>query len=227
MKILLAEDKAALSRVVSRALEISGFECDVANDGVEACELASQSAYDCLVLDIMMPRKDGIEALRDIRAAGNLTPAIFLTAKAEVEDCVAGLAAGADDYLAKPFALQELVARIQAQTRRAQAFSPEVLRLGNVALNVSNETLSNVNSIRLPDRETRLMELLLRNPDRELSTETILDRVWGDEDGADPEIVWVYISYLRNKLESIAADVIIEGEKGGGYRAQIAEKPYR
>lgn len=223
MRILVAEDEAELSRVIKAVLELQGYEVDVANDGVEACEAAERCAYGCIVMDIMMPRMDGTEALRRMRAGGIVTPVILLTAKSEVEDRVAGLDAGADDYLTKPFSMQELLARIRSQTRRAGSFTPTCLTLGHVALDVNSETLTCENSIRLPGRETKLMELFLLNPGRDFSAEQLLERLWADDPDADERVVWVYVNYLRNKLEAISADVLLVGERGGSFHVQVIE----
>ncbi len=222
LRVLIAEDERELSRVMKAVLELRGYEAVVANDGAEAVEAAAAQAFDCIVMDIMMPRLNGIDALSRIRAAGNVTPVILLTAKAEVEDRVAGLDAGADDYLTKPFSMEELLARIRSQTRRAETFTPSSLTLGNVSLDVATETLTAENSIRLPGRETKLLEFFLLNPDRDLTCEQILARVWPDDSDAGEQNVWVYVSYLRNKLAAVAATVTIEGERGGSFRVQVA-----
>ncbi len=214
MRILLAEDEEQLARAEITFLKMKGFEADHARNGEEAVVLARQNAYDVMVLDIMMPVLDGIGALRQIRASGNRTPVIMLTAKAEVDDRIDGLTAGADDYLTKPFALRELEARIQAQIRRAEVFSAETLSYGNIRLRTGEQELISRSSIRLAGREAKLLEYLMRNPERVLSTEEICTHVWRETEHADPDMVELYISYLEGKLQAVAADVAIRKENG-------------
>lgn len=216
MRILIAEDEAELSRAVSAVLAHQGYEVIAAADGAEAVEKASDGTFDCMVFDIMMPRMDGIEALKRIRSTGDMTPVIMLTAKAEVDDRVDGLDAGADDYLTKPFSMKELLARIRSMTRRSTAFTPTKLSFGSVKLDTEIQELSSHNSIRLARKEAKLMEYLMLNPGKALSTEDIFARIWKDEEETT-EIVWVYISYLRQKLLAVRADLEIAGEYGGSF----------
>ncbi len=218
MKILIAEDEQQLARAVAAVLSHSGYEVDTAENGEAAVQLAQKNAYDCMVFDIMMPVMDGIEALRRIRETGDVTPVIMLTAKAEVEDRIGGLDAGADDYLTKPFAMGELTARIRSATRRRESFTPKTLQMGNVSLDTELQELKAVNSIRLAKKESELLEFLLLNKGKELDLNEIFRRVWSDDPEMESDVVWVYVSYLRNKLTSILADVEIEGEKTGPYR---------
>lgn len=219
MNILLAEDTIELNRAVTQVLTMQGYTVDPVFDGQAACEHAASGSYDCMIFDIMMPVKDGITALKEIRASGDVTPVILLTAKAEIDDRVEGLDAGADDYLTKPFAMKELLARVRSQERRKASYTPTDLTLGSVRLSVSEQELSARNSIRLSTRESRLMEYLMLNAEKELSTETLFSHVWGNEEveGDPEEAVWIYISYLRQKLMSINADIGIEGLKGGSF----------
>ena len=217
MKVLLAEDEEELSRALAAVLKHENIECDAAFNGQEALELASEGSYDCMIFDVMMPVMDGITALKTLRAQGNLTPVIMLTAKSEIDDRVEGLDAGADDYLTKPFAMKELLARLRSMTRRQGSFTPTTLSLGSVTLDTEEQELSAKNAIRLANKESRLMEYLMLNPGKEISTENIFEHVWKGEEAADIGIVWVYISYLRQKLMSINADIGIEGDKGGSY----------
>ena len=159
---------------------------------------------------------DGITALELIRKAGDVTPALFLTAKAEMDDKVTGLDAGADDYLTKPFAMVELLARIRSLTRRKGEYTPKKLSLGSVTLDVTGQELVSENSVRLGGMESNLMEFFMRNPNKSFTMEEIYSHVWKDTD-EDVDVVWVYISYLRNKLKSIAGDIRIEGEQGGTF----------
>lgn len=218
MRILLAEDETQLARAVAAVLSHGGYDVDTAENGAVAVELAQKNAYDCMVFDIMMPVMDGIEALTKIRESGDVTPVIMLTAKAEVEDRIGGLDAGADDYLTKPFAMGELTARIRSATRRKESFTPKTLKLGNISLNTELQELSAVNSIRLAKKESQLLEYLLLNKEKELELDEIFRRVWSDDPEMETDIVWVYVSYLKNKLNSVLADVQIIGEKNGPYR---------
>lgn len=222
MRLLLAEDEQELSRVLCAALKLQDYEVDAVFDGEAAVEKAAANAYDCMVLDIMMPKKDGITALREIRAAGCVTPVLLLTAKAELDDRVTGLDAGADDYLTKPFAIRELLARLRSITRRRTVYAPVRLTIGRVVLDVEQQELSCINSIRLSRKETRLMELLMRNEGKNMESADLLHSVWSEEREEDPAVCFVYICYLREKLLSVGADLIIEGEQGGAYRLMRA-----
>jgi DNA-binding response OmpR family regulator len=217
MRILVAEDEAELSRALKAVLDHQGYETDVVGDGLAAVEMAARNSYDCMVFDIMMPVMDGLTAVREIRSTGNLTPVIMLTAKTEVDDKVGGLDAGADDYMTKPFAMKELLARIRSMTRRSTAFNPSRLTVGTLTLDIDEQELSAVHSIRLSGKEFQLMEYFMRNPGRAMMTEDLFARIWKDDPEADTEIVWLYISYLRKKLGAVMAEVTIEGERGGSF----------
>ncbi|MBQ3335747.1 MAG: response regulator transcription factor [Eubacteriaceae bacterium] len=212
-KILLAEDEKELQKAEVTVLQMSGYEVDAVDNGMQAVEAAKTNIYDCMVIDIMMPVMDGIEALKAIRASGNVTPVILLTAKAEIDDRITGLDAGADDYLTKPFAMKELLARIRSMTRRQEAYTPTKLSIGNVTLNTEQQELSVENAIRLANKESKLMEFLMLNAEKDVSTMEILNHVWHGDPEADMDIVWIYISYLRKKLESIDANIFIDGER--------------
>lgn len=219
MKILLAEDEQQLSRVLETAMIHEGYQVDTAFDGQEAVDLAKENAYDLMILDIMMPVKTGIEALKEIRQTGNTTHVIMLTAMSEVDDKITGLDAGADDYLTKPFSLKELLARLRSMSRRVATFTPNLLRIGQTSLNVGEHELISSNSIRLAGKESKMMEFLMLNAQKSLSTQEIFRHVWSkDEDeDLDEGFVWIYISYLRQKLKAIHADLAILGEEGGSF----------
>ncbi len=219
MKILLAEDEQQLSRVLETAMTHEGYQVDTAFDGQEAVDLAKENAYDLMILDIMMPVKTGIEALKEIRQSGNTTHVIMLTAMSEVDDKVTGLDAGADDYLTKPFSLKELLARLRSMSRRVATFTPNLLQIGQTSLNVGEHELISSNSIRLAGKESKMMEFLMLNAQKSLSTQEIFRHVWSkDEDeDLDEGFVWIYISYLRQKLKAIHADLAILGEEGGSF----------
>ena len=217
MRILLAEDEVQMSQAESTFLRMKGFEVDVVSDGAQAVELAKEHAYDVMVLDIMMPVKDGLTALRELRESGSNTPVIMLTAMAEVNDRINGLGAGADDYLTKPFSLKELEARILAQVRRNQRFNAGTLTFRNLTLNTGELELSGRSSVRLSGKEARLMEYFLRNPERVLSVGELYRHVWPETEQEETDRVYVYVSYLRQKLRSIAADVELAGSEAEGF----------
>lgn len=225
MKILLAEDEQQLSRVLETAMTHEGYQVDTAFDGQEAVDLAKENAYDLMILDIMMPVKTGIEALKEIRQTGNTTHVIMLTAMSEVDDKVTGLDAGADDYLTKPFSLKELLARLRSMSRRVATFTPNLLQIGQTSLNVGEHELISSNSIRLAGKESKMMEFLMLNAQKSLSTQEIFRHVWSkDEDeDLDEGFVWIYISYLRQKLKAIHADLAILGEEGGSFTLVLLE----
>lgn len=218
MKILVAEDEPPLLRVLTVAMEHAGYDVDPVDNGLKAVEHAKENSYDVIMLDIMMPVMDGITALKKIRESGDKTYILMLTAKAEVDDRVTGLDSGADDYLTKPFSLKELLARLRSKERREDDFTPNKLELGDVTLNVSKQELVSHNSIRLSGTETQLMNYFLLNQNKELSTEELLNHVWKNDIDANADVVWIYISYLRQKLQSIQSSVRIEGDKGDSYK---------
>ncbi len=220
MKLLLAEDEKAMSMALVAVLEHSGYEVDAVYDGMAAVEKGRSNTYDCMIFDIMMPKLDGIGALKELRSSGDTTPVIMLTAKAEVDDRITGLDAGADDYLTKPFAMAELLARIRSMTRRSTTFTPSKLAAGHVELDVEEQELSCKNAIRLANKETKLMKFFMLNMGKSLSTEAIFSHVWKDEEDVTEDIVWIYVSYLREKLTAIQADIQILGEKNGTFLLQ-------
>lgn len=217
MKILVAEDEPQLSRVLVAAMTNAGYEVDPVFNGKDAVEKARQNTYDIIMLDIMMPVMDGITALKKIRESGDKTYILMLTAKAEVDDRVTGLDSGADDYLTKPFSLKELLARLRSKERRDDTFTPKELAFGDVTLNVEDQELESKNSIRLNSKETQLMNYLLLNQNKQISVQEIFNHVWKNETDVEEGIVWVYISYLRQKLTSIQSQVRIEGDQEIGF----------
>lgn len=218
MKILLAEDTKDLNRALCAILKHEGYDVDAAFDGEEVMDFIERDSYDCLVLDIMMPKKDGIQALTEIRAKNIITPVLMLTAKSEIYDCVAGLDAGADDYLTKPFAMKELLARVRALTRRKTEYGTNDLKYNDVLLYAQTFELASENSVRLSVKEFELMQQLMLNKDRSVSVDYILNNVWSREPDAQPDTVVLYVSYLKRKLRAIASDTVIEGDENSGYR---------
>lgn len=218
MKILYAEDEIAMSEAVTDILTYHKYAVDAVYDGEEALAFARAETYDAIILDIMMPKKSGMDVLRTLRAEGCKTPIILLTAKAEVEDRVEGLDAGADDYLPKPFDMGELLARVRAVLRRRENFTPEVITCGDLSLNMQSSELScGDRSFVLSKIEYRIMELLMLHRGMYFSTEDLLTKVWGYDTESELGIVWVYISNLRKKLLALHAHAEIRVKRGIGY----------
>lgn len=218
MRILIAEDEVSIAKALKVMLEKNKYAVDIVHNGNDALDYIQLFSYDALVLDIMMPGQDGISVLKQARKNGITTPALFLTAKGEIEDRVTGLDAGADDYLPKPFATQEFLARIRALTRRSQVYAPTILSLGNTALDCSRYTLSvGEKSIKLSNKEYQLMELFLRHPHQVFSTEHFMEKIWGADSEAEMDVVWTYIGFLRKKLKGLGADIEIKTIRGAGY----------
>lgn len=214
MKILLAEDEVGLSKAYAQVLIMQGHEVEQVYDGKAALEAANSGTYDLMIFDVMMPKMSGFEVLKALREAGNTTYVIMLTAMSELDDKVEGLELGADEYLTKPIPLKELVARIRSLERRIDTnYNENVLTFGSVKLNVSQQELSAKNSIILAGKETKLMEVLMLNKNKKLSTEYIYNHVWSKDDDSDAGYVWIYISYLKQKLKAINANVDILGEE--------------
>lgn len=219
MKLLLAEDEQSLSRAVQVLLERNGYSVDPVFDGEEALNAISNGIYDAAILDIMMPKKDGLEVLKAVRQAGNRIPILLLTAKAEVDDKVLGLDSGANDYLTKPFSVQELLARIRAMLRN-QAGTKESSRIsrGNITLNRNTyEVSSPTGSFRLSNKEFQMLEMLLCSINHPLPETRFLERIWNNEPDMEVNIVWLYISYLTKKLTALQADIQIKNDGNGAY----------
>ena len=218
MRLLLAEDEKALSKALATILERNKYSVDAAYDGQEALEYLDAGNYDGVILDIMMPKMDGITVLREIRKKGNLIPVLLLTAKSEVDDKVLGLDAGANDYLTKPFNARELLARIRAMTRTQTAQADSRLKIGNVTLDRATYELSTPSgSYRLANKEFQMMEMLMANPKNLISSERFMEKIWGYDSEAEINVVWVYISYLRKKLTALHANIQIKAMRNAGY----------
>ena len=224
MRILVADDEPEMTMVLEALLRRENYSVDVVHDGQDALDYGLADNYDCLVLDIMMPKKDGIQVLQALRAQNVSTPVLLLTAKSQVEDRIAGLDRGADDYLPKPFHNGEFLARVRALTRRGQVYTPSVLTAGNVRLDCSTfELQCGGSAIRLGSKEFQMLELLMRQQGRVISAEQFMERVWGYDSEAEISVVWAYISYLRRKLEAVGADVRIATRRGFGYLLEEAK----
>ncbi len=222
MKLLYAEDEKSMAEAVTDILKYHNYVVDTVYNGRDAYDYACTEDYDGIILDIMMPGLGGIEVLERLRRAGNKTPILLLTAKAEVEDRIAGLDAGADDYLPKPFHMKELLARIRAMLRRRETFTPDTLTVGNLSLNRQNYELSGAGqSFTLTKLEYQVMELLMLNTGIYLSTEDILTKVWGYDTEAEIGVVWVYISYLRKRLSALNANEEIRAKRNIGYTLEV------
>lgn len=218
MRLLLAEDEKELSDALIAVLKHNHYSVDAVRNGIDALAYLETEDYDGAVLDIMMPGMDGITVLKIIRQKGITVPVLILTAKAEVDDRVRGLDMGADDYLGKPFAMKELLARLRAITRRQAGISENLLKMGNITLNrESFELASSKGSFRLANKEFQMMELLMRNPGQVIPTARFLEKIWGYDSEAQINGVWVYISYLRKKLSALEATVKIRASRNQGY----------
>jgi len=223
MRILLAEDEKALSKAIIKIFEKNNYSADAVYNGEDAISYIESGNYDVAVLDIMMPKTDGLTALKKIRADGYTLPVLMLTAKSEIEDRVAGLDSGANDYLPKPFDTRELLARIRALTR-TKTETDTKLRLGNVSLDRTTFELSSAKgSFRLTNKEYQLLECFMVNPKHVLSTEKLMEKVWGYDSESEINVVWVYISYLRKKLSAIGADIQIKASRNAGYYVEICD----
>lgn len=222
MRLLLAEDEKELSRALTTILERSNYSVDAVYDGEEALEYLNSNNYDGLILDIMMPRIDGLTVLKKLREKRNLIPVLLLTAKSEVDDKVEGLDAGANDYLTKPFAAKELLARIRAMTREHTSAVNASLHTGNLTLDLASYTLSSpTGNFRLTNKEFQMLEMLMANPGQLIPSERFLERIWGYDSEAESNVVWVYISYLRKKLTALHANVQLKAARNAGYFLEV------
>lgn len=217
MRILLAEDEIPLARAVVRILEKNNYSADAVHDGLDALNYLEHGGYDLAILDIMMPKMEGIAVLKKIREQGNTIPIILLTAKSEIDDKVFGLDSGANDYITKPFDTKELLARIRVLTR-GQRLTDTKLQFGNITLDRASFALSSANgSFRLANKEFQMMDLLISNPGCLISSERFMEKIWGFESDTEINVVWVYISYLRKKLSALNANVQIRSIRNAGY----------
>ena len=218
MRLLLAEDEKELSHALVTVLLHNNYSLDAVYNGQDALDYINMGNYDGAILDIMMPKMDGITVLKKVRASGNQIPILMLTAKAEIDDRVLGLDSGADDYLTKPFSMKELLARLRAMTRRQTTAADTTLSYGNITLDRGTYMLSSkTESLRLASKEFQMLEMLLANPGQVISTEQFMDKIWGYDSDAEQNIVWVYISYLRKKLTALQANIGIKAVRGLGY----------
>ncbi len=224
MRLLLCEDEVALSKALCAILERNHYAVDAVYDGEAALDYITVGGYDGIILDIMMPKIDGLTVLKTMRQMGDLTPVLLLTAKSEIDDKVDGLDAGANDYLTKPFNTRELLARIRAMTRSVVGQTDSKLQLGNVTLDCASFELSTPSgSYRLANKEFQMLEMMMRNPKQLISSDLFFEKIWGYDNEAEMNVVWVYISYLRKKLASLNANIQIKATRNAGY--SLEEKP--
>ena len=221
MRLLLAEDEIELSNALVAVLKHNNYSVDPVYNGQDALDYLLNGNYDGAILDIMMPKMDGITVLKNVRKEGLSLPIILLTAKSEIDDRVTGLDAGADDYLTQPFSMKELLARIRAMTRRQTPPSDSILTFGDLSLDRSTYQLSTASdAMRLGNKEYQMMEMLLANPGQVIPTEQFMEKIWGYDSEAELNVVWVYISYLRKKLTSLNSNVQIKATRGIGYSVE-------
>lgn len=222
MRLLLAEDEKELSAALTAIFKHNNYSVDAVYNGIDALEYLQTNLYDAAILDIMMPKMDGRMVLKKIREQGNSVPIIMLTAVSGVDDKVAGLDMGADDYLTKPFSTKELLARVRAITRRKEDLTNSNLTFADLTLNRATYELScGEEHIRLSNKDFQMMEMLLVNPGQIISTEQFMDKIWGYDSSAELNVVWVYISNLRKKLGNLHSDVTIKATRNLGYSVEV------
>ena len=218
MRILIAEDDPKLLKSLVHIFELNHYAVDGVDNGIDAFDFASSDEYDGLVLDIMMPGMDGVTLLKKLRAKGITTPALFLTARTEIDQRIEGLDAGADDYLPKPFSTGELLARVRAMLRRKDNFTPDMLTFGSLSLNRSTyELICGGKTHALSGKEFQVMEMLMQNPNAIVTAEQLITHIWGWDTNVDTSVVWVHISNIRKKLEVLSAPVAIKFVRNAGY----------
>ena len=218
MRILIAEDDPKLLKSLVHIFKLDRYAVDGVDNGVDAFDLASSGEYDGLVLDVMMPGMDGVSLLKKLRNGGITTPALFLTARCEIDQRIEGLDAGADDYLPKPFSTGELLARVRAMLRRKDNFTPDMLTFGALSLNRSTyELVCNGKTQSLSGKEFQVMEMLMQNPKTIVTAEQLITHIWGWDTNVDTSVVWVHISNIRKKLEVLSAPVAIKFVRNAGY----------
>lgn len=221
MKLLIVEDEIELANALAKLLRKNNYSVETANDGEEALLRYELENYDAIILDIMMPKINGIEVLKRIRKTNTNIPIIMLTAKAEVEDKVLGLDSGANDYLEKPFDTRELLARLRSITRQKEEIDNKLM-FGNASLNRKTFELEvNKKSVKLTNKEFQMLEMLMQNKKAVISVDQFIDKIWGDDFDIDNNTVWVYISYLRRKLSALSANVEIKSSRNIGYYLEI------
>ena len=224
MRILIAEDEISTAKALKLIMEKNKFSVDIVHNGDDAWSYVRTGSYEVIILDIMMPGMSGLEVLEKIRANKINTPVLLLTAKSEIEDKVLGLETGADDYLAKPFASSELIARVKALGRRSEVYSDSVKSLGNLTLDSNRyEIRVGDNSASLTNKEYQLIELFILHPGFVFSTEHLMEKIWGIDSESDIDVVWTHIGFVRKKLKALNANVEIKTIRGAGYSLEVNE----
>ena len=224
MRLLLAEDEKLLSEALVEMLSHNNYSVDAVDNGQDAIDYLLSADYDAAVLDIMMPRKNGIEVVKELRAAGKHTPVLMLTAKSQIEDRVEGLDSGADDYLTKPFAIKELLARIRAITRRQPELTNPSISFRDLTLSRADYLLSGpLGQVRLANKEYQMIEMLMSNSRQVISTERFMEKIWGFDSEATINVVWVNISSLRKRITELGAHVQIKAARGVGYSLEALD----
>ena len=223
MRILVAEDEIDLAEALKMMLEMQKYSVEMVHDGEDALFYAESTPYDLILLDVMMPKKSGFDVLTALRSEGSQVPTLLLTAKNQIEDKVQGLDLGADDYLTKPFDMQELLARIRSMLRRPANLVENDLRYGDLTLYRQRASLAvGTAELDLNKREFQLMEMFMLNQQQVLSTDLIMERIWGLDSDAEINVVWVNISSLRKKLQRLGSKVTIKASRGLGYQLEVA-----
>ena len=223
MKILIVEDERQLSDVLVALLKQNLHEADAVYNGIDGEDYALTGVYDAIILDVMLPGKSGIEVLRSLRNSGLATPVLLLTAKSEVEDRISGLDCGADDYLTKPFASGELLARLRAITRRGAEFVGDELQAGNTTLDKNTHELrAKKGAVKLAAKEYQIMDMLLQNSRQIIPRETFVEKIWGFDNEAEYNSIEVYVSFARKKLSAIGSDLQIKAVRNVGYCLEVA-----
>jgi DNA-binding response OmpR family regulator len=222
MRLLIAEDEVSTAKALKVLLEKAKYSVDIVHNGNDAWDYIKEGAYEVIVLDIMMPGMSGLEVLSLIRKNRMSTPVLLLTAKAEIEDRVAGLDAGADDYLPKPFATSELIARVKALGRRSENYNDSVQNIGNIVLDSNKYEMSTgEKTVKLTNKEFQLMELFVLHPGHVFSTDHLMEKIWGYDSESDVDVVWTHIGFVRKKLRQLDANVEIKTMRGAGYALEV------
>ncbi len=224
MRILIVEDEMALANVLTEILKKNNYGVDAVHDGVDGLDYALSGVYDVILLDIMLPRMDGIEMLRKLRANGDSTPVLLLTAKSEIEDKVKGLDFGADDYITKPFNTEELLARVRSATRRKEVFMRDEKSFGDISIDKNTlKIATDSDEIKASLKEYQILEMLVVNPDQIISKEKFIEKIWGYDFDGEYNSVEVYISFVRKKLSAIGSKVGIKVHRGVGYSLEVQD----
>jgi len=224
MRILIVEDEIALAAVLTEILRKNNYSVDAVHDGVDGLDYALSGIYDAILLDIMLPRMDGLQMLRKLRSNGDSTPVLLLTAKSEIEDKVKGLDVGADDYITKPFNTEELLARVRSAVRRKDTFISEGKSFADITIDSNTLKISTKeDEIKASLKEYQILEMMIANPDRIISKEQFVEKIWGYDFEGEYNSVEVYISFVRKKLSAIGSDVRIKAHRGIGYSLEVRD----